>query len=496
MSAAVVVWPILTGTVVTVLAALTPARVATRVAPLAALRPLDLVPVRKAGRTRLVLALLGVVGGGLVLAAVTYGAVVTELQDPMIFAGLGILAGAVSFAGILVGAVYFVPGVARLLGRLAARFGGVPGKVAAANSVRNPRRTTATASALLIGATLVTMMATGAATARDSLSTLLGDTYPVDVAVQGSWTAVGAPQLSQAQVAAAEQADGVVAVAPVLAKVVDVETGSDTWTELVVNSAAAGEIASVVRNQDVRTPAPGTASPPSWLGVADGETMSLTAGGQTVEVTSDSDAIGSLWLAEEDFAALGGEAVTTAVWLRLAPGVDAREFTAALRDTYTELSATIGGAPAEVTGAAVERAAYEQVIDTILAILVGLLGVAVLIALVGVANTLSLSVIERRRESATLRAIGLRRSQLRQMLAVEGVIIALVGAVLGVVLGLAYGWIGSTLLLGASGGLTLAVPWRDLALVLVVAVAAGLLASVLPSRTATRTPPVAALAVD
>jgi len=129
-------------------------------------------------------------------------------------------------------------------------------------------------------------------------------------------------------------------------------------------------------------------------------------------------------------------------------------------------------------------------------VVVGLLAVAVVIALVGVANTLSLSVLERRRESATLRAIGLSRRQLRTMLAVEGMLIAGVGAVLGAGIGLVYGWAGASSVLGVIGHVSLAVPWRDLGLVVLVALAAGLLASVLPARTAVRTSPVAALAVD
>jgi len=115
---------------------------------------------------------------------------------------------------------------------------------------------------------------------------------------------------------------------------------------------------------------------------------------------------------------------------------------------------------------------------------------------VGVANTLSLSVIERRRENATLRAIGLTRRQLRSTLAIEGVLVAGVGAVVGAVLGTLYGWAGATILLAEVGDLLLAVPWRDLGLVVVVALAAGALASVLPASRAVRTPPVEALAAE
>ena len=142
------------------------------------------------------------------------------------------------------------------------------------------------------------------------------------------------------------------------------------------------------------------------------------------------------------------------------------------------------------------RMQYEQLIDTLLAIVVGLLAVAVVIALVGVANTLSLSVIERRRESATLRAIGLTKRRLRLSLAAEGMLISGVGGVLGVVLGVLYGWAGSAITFSTMGDARLAVPWTDVALIMAVAVGAGLLASVLPARSAVRTSPVAALAVD
>ncbi|NTW40265.1 MAG: ABC transporter permease, partial [Cellulomonadaceae bacterium] len=148
------------------------------------------------------------------------------------------------------------------------------------------------------------------------------------------------------------------------------------------------------------------------------------------------------------------------------------------------------------SGAAVERAFYQRVVDTLLAVVVGLLAVAVVIALVGVANTLSLSVIERRRESATLRAIGLTRRQLRGTLAIEGLLVAGVGAVAGAALGTVYGWAGARTLLGQVSPVGLTVPWRDLALVILVALAAGLLASVLPARHAVRTPPVEALAAE
>ena len=189
-------------------------------------------------------------------------------------------------------------------------------------------------------------------------------------------------------------------------------------------------------------------------------------------------------------ATLAPAAPTTTLWVGFDPGVEqgvvAGDVAAAL-PADTALAVRSGAA---------ERSSYEQVIDTMLAVVVGLLGVAVVIALVGVANTLSLSVLERRRESATLRALGLTRRQLRATLALEGVLIAGVGAVVGSVLGLVYGWAGAATVLGQVGPLTLGWPVREHALLLVVAVVAALGASVLPARSAVRTPPVAALAVD
>ncbi len=130
------------------------------------------------------------------------------------------------------------------------------------------------------------------------------------------------------------------------------------------------------------------------------------------------------------------------------------------------------------------RSTYDRTISVLLLVATALLGVAVLIALVGVGNTLSLSVLERTREHGLLRALGLTTRQLRMLLANEAVLIAGSAAVLGTALGIAYGWAGTlTLLHGTtSHAPTLAVPVARLGLIVVVAVVAGLLASVLPGR--------------
>src|SRR3712207_4320287 len=108
-----------------------------------------------------------------------------------------------------------------------------------------------------------------------------------------------------------------------------------------------------------------------------------------------------------------------------------------------------------VSGLASERAALDSVLDIMLLIVTGLLGIAVVIALIGVGNTLALSVVERRQENGLLRALGLTRRQLRGLLAWEAVLIAGVAAVLGVVVGAVYGLVGTASIFGQLGGTVL-----------------------------------------
>ena len=137
-----------------------------------------------------------------------------------------------------------------------------------------------------------------------------------------------------------------------------------------------------------------------------------------------------------------------------------------------------------------------QALDIALAVVLALLAISVVIAVVGIANTLSLSVIERTRESALLRALGLTRGQLRAMLAIEAVLLSLVGVVLGTALGVAYGVAGVRSLFGEYMVVSPTLPWGQLAAVALVAVLAGLLASVLPAHRATKVAPAQALAVE
>jgi len=473
--------PVLVAVAVTVGAALVPARAATRVSPVAALRPADAPTVRaRPGRVRLVVsALLVLGGGGALVGGVLMGRAGVGV-DAMLPLAVGVLGGATSFVGLLVGGPLWIPPIVSAVGRPVAAIS-TSARLAAANTVRNPRRTAATSTALVIGVTLVVMMSTGAVSAQAALGQEMDERSPVDMMV------LGEEQLDADVVSEVAALDAVAVAAP--ARRGELESPDGIGQEAVVVDPAAADL--------LRDPAAAAAiaagrsvAPHGWSGDEPRLTVRAPAtGGPTTQIDvlrRDADLI---LLSPDAADALRLPDTTSALLVRLVDGADAA---VALQDVQDVMA----GQSVLVISEAAQRQGTEKVIDVMLAIVIGLLGVAVVIALIGVTNTLSLSVIERRRESATLRAVGLSRRGLRAMLATEGMLIAGVGALIGSALGLLYGWAGAATVFGPFGDVQLAVPWAHLAAVLAVAVVAGLAASALPARAAARTPPVAALGVD
>lgn len=502
--------PLLVGCAVTLVAALAPARAATRVSPLAAMRPTDAPRVgERGGRARAWVAGVLVVAGGLAMAG---GVALGARSDIAGGLGLGVLGGAVSFLGVLLSAVFWAPRLVALASRLVGR--SPAARLAGANSARNPRRTAATSSALLIGVTLVVMMATGAASARGALAGRLDNEFPFDLQARAIDEVGNPDQLPATLIEVFEQTAGVGELAVLPTATVDVAVAGGTeWQYNQALGMSPADAERVLRSSDqVAGLSPGTVVVPEqvagWSGIADGDVLTVSVSdvydpsadtmasgaGTPVELTAVvTELPGTTFLLTPDtLASVSADAPAATMWVRLDDGADPGE-TVTLLETAASQST---GSSVLVTAAATERAAYQEVIDTMLAIVIGLLAVSVVIALVGVANTLSLSVIERRRESATLRAIGLSRGQLRASLAAEGMVIAGVGAVTGAVMGTIYGWVGARTVLVDVGPTPFVVAWREVALVTAVAVVAGLAASVLPARSAVRTSPVEALAVE
>ncbi len=474
---------IIVGTLLTVLSAMVPARAATAVAPLAALRPADDASVHNAGgRVRLTIGVVLVLAGGI-------GLIVGGISSNLL---LALPSGAASFVGFLMAATLFVPKLVSLAGTLA-RPAGVPGKMAAANAVRNPRRTTATASALLIGVTLVTMMMTGAATARHAFDSELDSVYPVDITAQSY--SDDSP-VSDSQVAAAAALPGVKHIARL--EMVGMVAADDV--ELPAYGISDADAVAVLANTANR-PTPTTAVLPSGLLPDGAETTSasLLAGAQTTNLTGTAATTNgtSALVSLDAFPALAAndplrQQMPTQLWIKVDPSLDANE----LLDLRTSLATTLGLNEYQVSGAVLEKVMFSQVIDMLLLVVTGLLAVAVFIALIGVANTLSLSVLERTRENSLLRALGLTRGQLRGMLALEALLIAGVAALIGSALGTVYGWAGAQSALGSFADVTAVIPWGQILAVVAVAAVAGLLASVVPAHRAAKLSPVEGLAMD
>ncbi|WP_246297177.1 FtsX-like permease family protein [Janibacter cremeus] len=471
--------PVVAGVVVVLVAALRPVVRSSRVAPLEALRPdAALTAGSRAGRWRIVVGALLVLGGS--------GALVAGAALPSVL--VGVAGGLVSFTGVILVGTVLVPWAVRGVGLVAARPFGPAGRLAVDNAVRNPARAAATASALLVGVTLVTMTAVGAATARAAVTDFINGQYPVDVLVEGM-------DVTDSSAAAIGRVDGVVDTAALTGTTATALVG-DTSTETMV-AGLSQDVDDVVRAPDVMpTVSEGSVTiSEGAAGVADissGDRVVIQGPDGRVALTARVEGgFETAWLVSP--ATLGeidrGPA-DRALLVRLEDGAD-------VQATVDEVKALAAGIEqGRVSGGAPVRAANMQALDTALVVVLALLAISVIISVVGIANTLSLSVIERTRESALMRALGMTRGQLRGMLGIESVLLALVGVVLGGALGIGYGLAGVQALFGEQIAVSATLPWGQLAAIAAVAVVAGLLASVLPARRAARVSPAQALAVE
>jgi putative ABC transport system permease protein len=484
LSAGTVGWSYAVGVGVTVVAAWVPARRAARTPPVAAMRE-DHVAVERSLRRRAAV--------GLVLAAVAAGAltgsVVAEDGDAPALVGAGALA-------LVLGAVALSPVLARpfarLLGAPLPRLAGTAGRLARDNAQRNPRRTAATASALMVGLTLVTGFGILGASANASVDALVDGALRADYVVS---TAVGQPftpevaerlrQLDEVDAVLQErftqvQLDG----QATFAAAVDAAT-LDRGLTLEYRSGGSAGLAG--RGVLVDEP---TAQARGW---EVGDTVAaVSAGGQTAELTvggvfAANQAVGSVVLSLETDAALGGQALDRYVYVVLADGTDAAAARAAVEgvvDAYPVVSLKDRD---EFAGE--QKAQVDQVLLLINALLV----LSVVIAVLGIVNTLAMSVLERTREIGLLRAVGMGRRQLRRTVRLEAVLISVYGSVLGVALGLVLGT-ALTRSLADQGIGELVVPGARVAGFLLLGALIGVVAAAWPARRAARMPVLDAVA--
>lgn len=471
------------GVLVTMGAAFFPARRTTKIAPVQAMRD-DIAMPESSLRRRLLIGVALLVAGGTALACGLLDAV----PRPGWFVGGGILA-------ILLGVASASPVISHPLLAAAAwvyaRVFGSVGALAGQNSLRNPRRTTATSSALMIGLSLACTMAIVGDSAKASVDKTIEDNFVGDYVVS---SLVGQSFSTR--------------IGREMGAVPGVES---VWAQRFAISQMGGE------GQGI-----GAADP---VTMRDGFKVDMVAG-------SLDDLVDGTVIVDETYADEEGLAVGSDVSVQLADGKREMEVVglyaenpilffpivttpktlvdAGYQDSDNFLVIDTDGRAGvqDALESVVEKSPVVTVkdqqgfaeeqrapIDQLVLMIFGLLGLALLIAVLGIVNTLALSVIERTREIGLLRAIGLSRSQLRLMVTLESVVIAVLGAVLGVVLGIGFG-IALMHSLRDEGLEVISVPFGQLALFLVVSVAIGVLAARLPARRAAKLDVLQAISSD
>ncbi|MFE9107368.1 ABC transporter permease [Actinomadura geliboluensis] len=476
------------GVAVTVLSALLPARAATRVAPIAALRA-DAEP--GGGRFRLgvwrtaAAVLLGLAG----LAIGVFAALVMEKGEAAMFAVA--FSGCVFFLAVVAAMPALVRPLGRLAGAIPARLGGVPGRLAVANAQRAPRRTATTTIALTVGVGLMSLFAVIGASSKATASHELDEQFPVQYRI-ATQNGEALPRALGEDLRNRPEVEKVVELRDKETKV-DGEDASIT----TVSASAWGDIA----KPEMKTGAlsdlkQGTAfvdeSAVTGSGWNVGRTLQVTTRSGTVPVKiSGVYKIGGQFngivLPEADFARYFGAVDPSEIFVKSNEAVPDDRVRKAVDQAAQPYPA------AKVESSADFQQQLEDAIDMVLMVFGGLLALAIIIALFGIANTLTLSVVERTRESALLRALGLTKRQLRRMLSIEAVVMAVIGAVTGVALGIVFGLAATSAM---ADGAVFALPYLQIAGFVLLAGAAGTLAAVMPARRAAKTSIVESLAHD
>lgn len=476
-SASTVITALTVGVLITALAGIGPARRAARVAPMAALgdsaaevdgiSPARIVGGASAAAIGVLCVILGALGGG--------GGAVTSVGAVLTLAGV-----------IACGPLTARP-TARLLGMPLARIGGIAGALARDNAMRNPRRTAATSAALMVGVAVVSLFTVFAGSLKSSIQDSTARGFGGDLAITTPGFGGGAlnPRLAT-RVGRLPEIAGAVGLGQGAARV----AGSSEQLTIADPPALAriadldvrdGEIGGL--GDDELAVSGSFAEAHGWRR---GSRVPLTFADETREtltiaVVYDNDEItGDVLISRDAWAPHGAQDLDTVVFMTVAEGVSEQAAVAAVRRE----------ARADASPDVQTRAQYIEAsaggIDALLGIVYVLLALAIVIALMGIANTLSLSIHERTRELGLLRAVGASRRQLRRMIRGESLIIAVLGTIVGLALGVFLGW---GLVRSSADDASLSAfspPVGQLLVVLVAGAAAGVLASLRPARGAAR----------
>jgi putative ABC transport system permease protein len=470
------------GTLIALLASLRPALRATRIPPIAAVREGAVMPKSRFSRYALpTSALVAVAAVGLFSYGVFAGGLDIKVRLVALVVGVLLL-----FVGVAMVASRVVRPLAFLLGAPGARFGGIAGTLARQNAVRNPARTASTAAAVMIGLALITFVAVVGEGFRSSFTSAVDELFVADYAV----TAGNNPLTSKAAAAAA-RAPGIEVVSEI----------REANAKLAGQSIGVNGVDRNLTKVVDMTWASGSSSVPAQLG-RDGafikdryaDDHSLGVGSPLVVTTPTGKTlrlhVDGIFDEPKGGSPFGDVAISTATF----------DDSFATHDNEFTLLNVRGGPTAENT-ARLERAlaAFPDAevetrdefkdgqlseLDTSLNILYLLLGLSVIVSMFGVINTLVLSVFERTREIGMLRAVGMTRREVRRMVRHESIVTALIGAALGIAVGIFLA--GLTSLALSEYGIVFAIPYLSLAAFVGVAIAAGMLAAILPARRASR----------
>jgi putative ABC transport system permease protein len=405
--------------------------------------------------------------------------------------------------GVLVGVVLILPAVARpavrWIGAPLPRFG-PPGVLARANAMRNPRRTAVTASALVIGLALVGLTATFGASARASVAHDTAAGLRADYVVKTDGFAGFSTDVADRL----RDSSAVTAVVPI--RFSDASVGGDTKTVAGMDPTA---LERVVDLDFVSGGPEGLASAgvlvsedlARHLGVTTGDQLPVEFSGAALPLT-----VSGVYR-QQNFIGLFGQSVPLVV----APSVMASGTGGTPQDSLVLVRVAGGATPA--TQRALERSLAEDFpnvsvltreefrrdqqdqIDQFLTVLVAILALSEIIAILGIVNTLALSVFERTRELGLLRVVGMSRRQMRRMVRWESVVIAVLGGVIGIALGIFWGWAFSRAL-QEQGISVFRIPVVEVLVFVVGSMVAGVLAAVLPAWRASRLDVLEAIATE
>jgi putative ABC transport system permease protein len=473
LTGATVAWSYVIGVAVTLVAAYLPARRAAKVPPVAAMRA-DLVTTPRPLRVR-------TITGGVIAALSAAGLAVGTAGGtlPLVAMGaVGLLVAVIVLSPVL--AVPFVRGLGPVLPRLAR----ATGRLAKENALRNPRRTAATSSALMIGLALVTGFSIIGASARASIDRTVDDVLRADYVMSA---AMGQPFTAKV----ADQARRINGVASVTverygtARIDGHQGYFSAYDPAVVGDALAihmtdGKLADLAANTLLVSQKEATRS---GMSVGDSVTFEV-ANGQNRElrvagVYGDDNGLGPYVVSMDTYTATGGVPLDQNVYVTLDPSADATA-------VHKALDRIVAAYPVvQLRDAEGYKQDKRAGIDQLLTLINALLALSVLIAILGVVNTLVLSVIERTRELGLLRALGMDRRQVRRMVRLEAVVISLHGAALGIGLGTVLG-LALTTVLHSQGLVATAVPVLLLVLGLFLGGVIGLVAAAIPARRAGR----------